>query len=246
GQPRFNKDAAYHNGTVWGWNAGFTVTGLARYGYSDHAYDLSRSLTDQILNRGTRGSMSEVLDAHPPTDGDFTLSGTFSQAWSVSEFARNAYQDYLGVRPNLPERKVDVWLSPPAAWTRVQSDHAMGSNQWLNLDFVRSEDRIEVSLALRGANPSPVDVSLLLLDREGDRHRAIIAVADGEVKRVQFNRASTEADVDGDPLVLQRVVPSQTATVGVLRFVQPNTSASFPALQTDDYLERLIEQDGFE
>jgi len=30
--PYFFFDAAYHNGTVWGWNAGFTVTALDRFG----------------------------------------------------------------------------------------------------------------------------------------------------------------------------------------------------------------------
>ena len=93
----FFFDAAYHNGTVWGWNAGFTVTALDRFGYQDLAYQLAKNLSDQILYLGTVGNMSELLDALPDVNGKIHTSGTFAQAWSVAEFTRNGYQDFLGL-----------------------------------------------------------------------------------------------------------------------------------------------------
>ncbi|GAL02554.1 glycogen debranching enzyme [Photobacterium aphoticum] len=93
----YHKDAAYHNGTIWGWNAGFTVSSLVEYGYADFAYQLTQNLAEQILYIGHRGTMSENLDAFLNAEGKVTTSGTYAQAWSVSEFTRNGYQDYMAL-----------------------------------------------------------------------------------------------------------------------------------------------------
>ena len=64
--PAFHhKDAAYHQGTIWGWNAGFTVTALNKFGYQDLSWPLTQNLGRQILGLGTLGTMSELLDALP-------------------------------------------------------------------------------------------------------------------------------------------------------------------------------------
>ncbi|QNB01142.1 amylo-alpha-1,6-glucosidase [Massilia sp. Se16.2.3] len=84
--PAFHhKDAAYHNGTIWGWNAGFTVTALNRFGYQDMGWALTQNLGRQILGLGTLGtlgSMSENLDALPHEGGRLQPTGTFAQSWA--------------------------------------------------------------------------------------------------------------------------------------------------------------------
>ncbi|HTH14463.1 MAG TPA: amylo-alpha-1,6-glucosidase, partial [Spirochaetia bacterium] len=118
---RWHKDAAYHNGTIWGWNAGFTVTALGRFGWQDHAWALTRELSRQILEEGCVGTLGELVDALPGADGRPVPTGTFSQAWSVSEFVRNAYQDYLGFHPDLPRGELRFLPSFPSAWTQVRA-----------------------------------------------------------------------------------------------------------------------------
>ena len=133
----FFFDAAYHNGTVWGWNAGFTVTALDRFGYQDLAYRLTRNLSDQILNLGTVGNMSELLDALPDVDGRIHTSGTFAQAWSVAEFARNGYQDFLGFRPNLLENSLVFMPAIPSGWNDIHAILPFGQGERLQVTWKR-------------------------------------------------------------------------------------------------------------
>jgi predicted glycogen debranching enzyme len=83
GSPR-ERDAAYHQGTVWPWLLGSFAIAHARV-YRDKA--LARSflepLADQLLDHGL-GSISELADATPP----FRPKGAIAQAWSVGEFLR--------------------------------------------------------------------------------------------------------------------------------------------------------------
>ncbi|MFO0751130.1 MAG: amylo-alpha-1,6-glucosidase, partial [Myxococcota bacterium] len=125
-QTAYPKDAAYHNGTVWGWNAGFTVTALTRYGQVERAWALTQNLGEQILGLGTRGAMSELLDAHPKANGDLTPSGTFAQTWSVAEYARNALQDFVGFRPNVPAGALELSPSIPDAWQSFDAEAPFG------------------------------------------------------------------------------------------------------------------------
>ena len=105
---KYHKDAAYHNGTIWGWNAGFTVSCLCNYGFLQEAWSLSKNLTNQILYTDCAGSMSENINPFTTKKGEIQCSGTWSQAWSVSEFARNCFQDYMGIQPLMLENTLYV------------------------------------------------------------------------------------------------------------------------------------------
>ena len=93
--PMYPKDEAYHMGIIWTWLSGpykdvSLLTGWA----------IAESEIDLTLNRGAPGTMCEVLDAIPREGNDFPeLSGTVSQAWSLAEFIRTFYQDYLRINP---------------------------------------------------------------------------------------------------------------------------------------------------
>jgi predicted glycogen debranching enzyme len=81
---RLERDAAYHQGTVWSWLIGPFVEAHLRV-YKDKALaktylePLIRHLEDHGL-----GSISEVFDGDAP----FTPRGCFAQAWSVAEVLR--------------------------------------------------------------------------------------------------------------------------------------------------------------
>jgi predicted glycogen debranching enzyme len=79
------RDAAYHQGTVWGWLAGPFVDAWLKVHPDDTAM-ASRALDGIVahLDDGCVGSISEVFDADPP----FTPRGCIAQAWSVAEVLR--------------------------------------------------------------------------------------------------------------------------------------------------------------
>ncbi len=101
----YPKDAAYHNGTVWTWLSGPFESA------TNGGWRLVQSEMDLILNRGACGTLPELLDAVPQTGADFPRpSGTVSQTWSLAEFLRTWYQDYVGLKPDLSAQQ---WLLQP-------------------------------------------------------------------------------------------------------------------------------------
>ena len=83
GSPR-DRDAAYHQGTVWGWLLG--AFALAHYRvYRDHgaAVRFLEPLGRQVYASGL-GTLSEIFDGDAP----FTPRGCIAQAWTVAEVLR--------------------------------------------------------------------------------------------------------------------------------------------------------------
>jgi predicted glycogen debranching enzyme len=79
------RDAAYHQGTVWGWLIGPFVDAWLKVHPEDRAG--ARKFLDGFiphLNDGCIGSISEVFDAEPP----YAQRGCVAQAWSVAEILR--------------------------------------------------------------------------------------------------------------------------------------------------------------
>ncbi|MGE0082121.1 MAG: amylo-alpha-1,6-glucosidase [Thiohalomonadaceae bacterium] len=79
------RDAAYHQGTVWGWLIGPFVDAWLRVHPEDKA-GARRALEGFITHIGEAcvGSISEIFDAEPP----YTPRGCIAQAWSVAEVLR--------------------------------------------------------------------------------------------------------------------------------------------------------------
>ncbi len=80
----WERDGAYHQGTVWAWLIGPFVDAHYRV-YGDVA--IARSFLEPLalhLQSACLGSISEIFDADPP----FTARGCFAQAWSVAEVLR--------------------------------------------------------------------------------------------------------------------------------------------------------------
>jgi glycogen debranching enzyme len=80
-----SRDAAYHQGTVWGWLIGPYVDAWLKV----HPHDRpgARALLDGFeahLDEACVGSISEIFDA----DWPYTPRGCIAQAWSVAEVLR--------------------------------------------------------------------------------------------------------------------------------------------------------------
>jgi predicted glycogen debranching enzyme len=79
------RDAAYHQGTVWGWLTGPFIDAWLRV-YPDDVRGARAYLEGALpyLDRACIGTLSEIFDAEPP----FTSRGCVAQAWSVAETLR--------------------------------------------------------------------------------------------------------------------------------------------------------------
>jgi glycogen debranching enzyme len=79
------RDAAYHQGTVWGWLIGPMIDAWLRVHPEDRAG--ARRLLEGFtthLDEACIGSVSEIFDADDP----YTPRGCVAQAWSVAEVLR--------------------------------------------------------------------------------------------------------------------------------------------------------------
>ena len=89
-KPRYDgdihaRDAAYHQGTVWGWLVGPFVDAWLRVFPADQTgARLLITGLEQELREACIGTISEIYDAETP----FTARGCYAQAWSVAEALR--------------------------------------------------------------------------------------------------------------------------------------------------------------
>jgi glycogen debranching enzyme len=83
GDPR-SRDAAYHQGTVWGWLLGpFALAHFRLYNDRAEALRYLEPLATHICAYGL-GTLAEVFDGDPP----HTPRGCIAQAWTVGEVLR--------------------------------------------------------------------------------------------------------------------------------------------------------------
>ena len=81
---RFERDAAYHQGTVWTWLIGpFVEAHLRLHGDVGAARALLAPFAEHLREAGL-GSVSEILDGDPP----HAPRGCIAQAWGVAEVLR--------------------------------------------------------------------------------------------------------------------------------------------------------------
>jgi glycogen debranching enzyme len=231
-----HKDAAYHQGTIWGWNAGFTVTALTKFGYQDLAWSLTRNLGDQILGLGTLGTMSELLDALPDAAGNLKPSGTWAQSWSVAEYARNGYQDYVGFKPDLPANTLAFTPAIPAAWTSFYAVLPFGRGESVQVDYKPGR----WDFRLDGAAARSVRFSFL----NRDKSRSQVAFMLEAGKRATLRIGSRSATLNGRALAVRPAQASYQSVIGQLGFRQPARydPTRFPMLKSKDVLKGIVER----
>ncbi|MGD8506033.1 MAG: amylo-alpha-1,6-glucosidase [Candidatus Bathyarchaeota archaeon] len=98
---RIQRDAAYHNGTVWAWLTGPFVTAFLKtkkytQNWRSFAFEnFLKSLTQEEPLRAGLGTVSEIFDGDPP----YQARGCIAQAWSVAEPLRAYVEDVMLKRP---------------------------------------------------------------------------------------------------------------------------------------------------
>lgn len=217
----YHKDAAYHNGTVWGWNAGFAISALVRFGYSDLAFRLAQNLSHQILEIGCLGTMSELMDGVRPTP-----SGTWSQAWSVAEFSRNAFQDFAGIKPNLLAEEIE--FAPALPHFHGEIPLATGS-----ITFDYGSDSMEVTTQ---GLPRLTLNYIQIVDYH--RYRFRIPLSDRVSLRIL---APGRIEMDGRILDGEEDFDCYHDVIGALGFREP-IRGDWSASNSRDYLRGIIEK----
>lgn len=87
GGPR-DRDAAYHQGTVWGWLLGpFALAHLRVYGNRAVAKRLLEPLGNAVCTYGL-GTLAEIFEGDAP----FRPRGCIAQAWTVGEVLRSMHE----------------------------------------------------------------------------------------------------------------------------------------------------------
>jgi glycogen debranching enzyme len=87
GGDRRTRDAAYHQGTVWGWLIGPYIEAFLKV-YKDpiKARGVITPMFSQLSQFGV-GSIGEIFDGDAP----FEPRGCIAQAWSIAEVLRSIY-----------------------------------------------------------------------------------------------------------------------------------------------------------
>ncbi|MBU1984415.1 hypothetical protein KJ815_08395 [bacterium] len=160
----YPKDKAYHNGIVWTWLSGPAKTALTRQGRGDLALKMAEYECDMLLHRGCVGSLPEVTDAMPrPGSHEVSLSGTVTQAWSLAEFLRTMYQDFLGIRPiQIANRVEPFWLFDPRipqSWGRVEA-RVIIENTPFRVVMRNFGDSLVVTLQAETEPASPISIKV--------------------------------------------------------------------------------------
>jgi predicted glycogen debranching enzyme len=102
GGGQWQRDGAYHQGTVWSWLLGpFALAHYHAYGDANHALAILSAIAPHV-DEGCVGTISEIFDAEPP----HVPRGCFAQAWSVAEVLR-AYDLLQGARRQTLDRSTD-------------------------------------------------------------------------------------------------------------------------------------------
>jgi len=227
----YHKDAAYHNGTIWGWNAGFTVGALTRYLQQDLAYELSKNLAHQILYHGHRGTMSENLDAYQESETSLVQSGTYAQAWSVAEFARNTQQDYLGFTPKLSTNTIELRPSLPSTWKNLTARLPFGDGNAL---YVQMEQNEQTTFLFEFEHAKPEIQFIVKLRSKG--YEISIEALMSETMTIKWQPESGQIYCNREDVkITLNSLPLFTSLEG-LTFTQPNLALSHQALKEVNYL----------
>ncbi len=93
GGDRYERDSAYHQGTIWPWLMGTYIDAYVNTTTDDRVKrkEVIRRRILPLLNEmkhGNVGSIAEVYSGDPPHEA----GGCFAQAWSVSELVRIIYR----------------------------------------------------------------------------------------------------------------------------------------------------------
>ena len=169
----YHEDAAYHNGSIWTWNAGSAIEALCSIGEQDLAWRFAQNLASQLFEGPCAGSLSANLWAYPGQDGGLKFSGAYSSCRSTAEFFRAPWQAFLGMQVDLLENKISFCPRLPSQWKDGSGEILLGLENDLRLEISWSaegqEHEREFSFKVGGTrlekNKAP-EIAIFFADKE--------------------------------------------------------------------------------
>jgi len=231
----YPKDEAYHNGTVWGWLAGSVISSLMKYGYQNLACELLMSESNQILNWGAVGTLSELLNTIPSPGKEIPdPSGTVSQAWSLAEYIRNISQDLIGIHPDVPNRKIVISPHLPDDITSLTCCVPVPNSE-LHLSMQQDDMKLEIILNyMEDAQPWNIEINYLTSPTE----KVIFdyPIKPGETKVVRIDFEPTTVFIDGKQIGYRLVrIPIRNELLSYFSFAVPQLDKNLNYLKPPPY-----------
>lgn len=242
-QPYYVKDAAYHNGIIWQWNAGPVIQTLCGFGKHDTAWVLTKEMTHQILNRGAVGTIAELMDAFPrSSEKEPRLSGTFSQAWSLAEYIRNFYQDYLGIKPDASRNALYLLPTLPAELENVEFVQKVGAHT-VKVNYLFNNDIMRITLDGSGVKDS-IDIGAGMFNRADANFQVKTVLMKNdrlviEIPSHSNSRQDLRVSRNGQEIQVSSQLYNEPITnyelYQKLSFARPALNKNLPALEGPDY-----------
>ncbi|MDP2209924.1 MAG: amylo-alpha-1,6-glucosidase [Bacteroidota bacterium] len=237
--PYYVKDAAYHQGIVWTWLSGEVISELCRFEKQEKAFQLTDNLVHQIINRGAVGTISELLDAHPrPGAIEPDVSGTFTQAWSLAEFIRNVYQDFIGVKFDFEDKRI-VYIKPrlPEVLGNIEATIKFGDESFVLSVFKRDKYSVQI-LSVNTNKPITINLELRMTSNEVAKINSVIqpksdfiaTVDEAGQTLVKVNPETTRPAID----ILYQPVSSENI-FNEMEFATPMILDEYPVMRAPEY-----------
>jgi glycogen debranching enzyme len=251
----YHKDAAYHNGTVWNWLSGAFTGSACGLGLQDFAYRQTEELSRQLASSGT---LAELSDPALSANRTVKSSGTFSQAWSVAEFCRNFFQDYAGIRPNVPGRTLYIAPAIPLGMGMIKTSVRFGMHETVLIGIKTDRSLGNISLVeikgIKIIKPMKIFIKIRLGNEEAGgkficRYLYVKALLreNNDLLRLSFARNTSEMiklreTFAGGSCELQFIRKGfesfEESPGSNLNFAEAIIKTDlFPAMQEKDYLE---------
>jgi len=202
--PRFRPSGGgIHNGPAWSWLAGPAAYALTRYDRQDIAYTITSSMVRHALERDLVGSIPEAFDA-ALIGGNAVpaASGRRASLHGMSEVLRSVYQDFFGVRIDVPSNVLSVQPRLPRHLTLVDVTIRFGNEPiWL---LYRTEAEKSELVVTREGGEREIVLNLLWTMPNGNAWRGSMRVPPRETTSVTFTsddmtvlKGAEAADVTG-------------------------------------------------
>ncbi len=160
-EPYYVPDAAYHNGMIWTWLAGADISGLRSFGQIIPAAKLYEHESLQILDLDAIGNYSELLEPVLREGRKRPrISGTVSQAWSLAEFIRNFYRDFIGYQPLAIENRIILHPHLPPSMNQIHT-RLLFKNSWIDLYLRQTEKDLSLQLKIDHADQTITGIFIL-------------------------------------------------------------------------------------
>lgn len=202
--PRFRATGGgVHNGPAWSWLAGPAAYALTRYDRQDVAYTLTSSMVRHALERDLAGTIPEAFDASLVAGNPVpSAAGRRASLHGMSEVLRSLYQDFFGIRIDVPSNILSIQPRLPHQLTEVDLTIQFGREPvWLLFRMAAENSELIVK---REGGEREIVLNVLWMMPNGNAWRGSMRVPPRETTRVAFTseemtvrKGAESADVTG-------------------------------------------------